>query len=97
MSHLKALDLTFNILWVQERNPDILSFSLKKSWQANPSRFPNGATMGRDAHLQSLFYLSSRVPSKGALPLSSLRRAPIERERDAPSSDPLSAISQSLP
>jgi hypothetical protein len=25
-----------NVLWVQERNPDILSFSLKKSWQANP-------------------------------------------------------------
>ena len=25
-----------NILWVEERNPDILFFSLEKSWQANP-------------------------------------------------------------
>jgi hypothetical protein len=36
--------------------------------------------MERDAHLQNLFYLSSRVPSKGALPPGSLHRAPIERE-----------------
>jgi hypothetical protein len=28
--------------------------------------------MERDAYLQSLFYLSSRVPSKGALPPGSL-------------------------
>ena len=28
-------------------------------------RFPNGVAMERDAHLQSLFYISFRVPSKG--------------------------------
>jgi hypothetical protein len=63
-----APKLNFNVLWVHERNPDILSLSLKMSRQANPSRFPDGAPMEKDAHLQSLFYLSSRVPSKGALP-----------------------------
>jgi len=36
--------------------------------------------MERDAYLQSLYYLSSRVPSKGALPPGSLHRAPIERD-----------------
>jgi len=49
--------------------------------------------MERDAYLQSLLYLSSRVPSKGALPSGSLHRAPIKR--DAPPPEPLSAISQS--
>jgi len=53
------------------------------------------APIERDAHLQSLFYLSSRVPSKGAVPPGSLHRAPTERERDAPPPEPLSAISQS--
>jgi hypothetical protein len=29
------------VLWVQERNPDILSFSLRKSWEVNPlQRYP---------------------------------------------------------
>jgi len=49
--------------------------------------------MARDAHLQSLFYLSSRVPSKGALPPGFLLKAPIER--GAPTPEPLSATSQS--
>ena len=44
-----------------------------------PSRFPSGAPMVIDARLQSLLYLSFRVPSKGALPPGSLQRAPIER------------------
>jgi hypothetical protein len=35
-----------------------------------------------DACLQGLFYLSFRVPNKGALPLGSLHRAAIERERE---------------
>jgi len=43
-----------------------------------PFRFPNRAPMERDAHLKSLTYLSSRVPSKGTLPPGSLHRAPIE-------------------
>jgi hypothetical protein len=34
--------------------------------------------METDAHLQSLFYISSRVFSKGALPLGSLHRAPMK-------------------
>jgi hypothetical protein len=53
--------------WIHKRNLCMLYFSLKRSWQANPSMFSNRATMERDAHLQSLFYLSSRVSSKGAL------------------------------
>jgi hypothetical protein len=36
--------------------------------------------MERDAHLQSLFYLSSRVPSKRTLPPGSLHSVPRERE-----------------
>jgi len=58
-----------------------------------PSRFPSGAMTERDAHLQGLFFLSSRVLSKEALPPGSLHRAPMER--DAPPPEPLSAISQS--
>jgi len=44
------------------------------------------------AHFQSLFYLSSTVPIKGALPPGSLHRVPIERERErsAPPPEPLS-------
>jgi len=49
--------------------------------------------MKRDARLQSLFYISFRVPSKGALPPGSLHRAPTER--DTPPPEPLSTISQS--
>jgi len=49
--------------------------------------------MERDARLQSLFYISFRVPSKGALPPGSLHRAPTAR--DAPPPEPLSTISQS--
>jgi len=48
--------------------------------------------MERDAHLQSLFYLSSRFPSKGALPPGSLHKNPIER--DAPPPEPLSVPSR---
>jgi len=47
-----------------------------------------------DACLQSIFYLSFRVPSKGALPPGSLHGAPIER--DGVPTEPLSATSQSL-
>jgi len=49
--------------------------------------------MERDALLQNLFYLSSRVPNKGALPLSSLHRTPIERNALPP--EPHSAFSLS--
>jgi len=59
-----------------------------------PSRFPNRARMERDAHLQSLFYLSSRVPSKGALPPVSLHRAPTKRETASPE-PPFSQLSKS--
>jgi len=40
--------------------------------------------MERDAHLQSFFYLSSRVPSKEALSPCSLHRNPIERDVSHP-------------
>ena len=58
-----------------------------------PFRFPSGAPTERDARLQSLFYISFMVPSKGALPPGSLHRAPTERDTPAP--EPLSTISQS--
>jgi len=71
-------------------NPDIrvLSFSLKSPGKRIPSRFPPvGPHMERDARLQSLFYLSSRVPSKGAVPPSSHRE---RRSTSRPSSSHLS-------
>jgi len=49
--------------------------------------------MERDSCLQNLFYISFRVPRKGALPPGSLHRAPTER--DAPPPEPLSSISHS--
>jgi len=49
--------------------------------------------MERDARLQILFYISFRVPRKGALPLGSLHRA--STERDTPTPEPLSTTSQS--
>jgi len=53
---------------------------LSKSTVDKPSSSsPNGAPMERDARLQSLFYISFRVPSKGALPLGSFHRVPTER------------------
>jgi hypothetical protein len=50
----------------------------KSSVDEHPSSFPNGAPMETDARLQSVFYLSSRVPSKGPLPPGSVHRTPIE-------------------
>ena len=44
-----------------------------------PPGSPSRAPMERYAHLQSLFYVSFRVPNKGSLPLGSLYRAPTER------------------
>jgi len=61
--------------------PRAPSSILKSLVDEPPSRFPSGASMERDTHRQSLFYLSSRAHSKGALPPGSLHRAPIERER----------------
>jgi len=43
------------VLWVQERNPDILSFLSKSPSKRIPSRFPNGAPMERDTRLQGIF------------------------------------------
>jgi hypothetical protein len=70
-----------------------LNPSLKVPGRWAPPRFPSGAPMERDARLQDIFYLASRVPSKGALPPGSPHRAPIQR--DAPPPEPHSAISES--
>ena len=47
-----------NVLWVQETNPDILSFSLKKSWQANPFQVPQWSPYGERYQLTGHFYIS---------------------------------------
>jgi len=57
----------------------------------SPFQVPQWGPLERDAQLQSLFYLSSRVSSKGALPPGSLHRATVER--NAPPAEPLSSIS----
>jgi hypothetical protein len=49
-----APDLKYNVLHVQERNPDILSFSLKKFRLANPLQFPQQGPYG-DTRLQDIF------------------------------------------
>jgi hypothetical protein len=46
------------VLWVQERNPDILSFSLKKSQQANPLQVPQRGPYGERYPLTGHFYIS---------------------------------------
>jgi hypothetical protein len=76
-------------LFREERSISTASFILlsKSLVDAPLSRFPSGAPVKKDVHLQSLFYLSSRVPSKGALPPGSLHRAPIER--NVPPPEPL--------
>jgi len=48
--------------------------------------------MDGDAHLQSLFYIIFRVPSKGAPPSGSPHRAPIKR--DVPFPEPFNYISE---
>ena len=46
--------------------PDPFFICLSKSpAYESPSRFTSGAPMERDAHLQSFFYTTFRVPSKG--------------------------------
>jgi hypothetical protein len=75
--------------------PRALFIHLSKSLVHKPPfRFPSGVPMEIDACLQSLFYLSFRVPSMGALPSGFLHTAPIER--DAPPPEVLSTTSQSL-
>jgi hypothetical protein len=61
------------------------SISESTWWMFPPPGSPNRAPIERDAHLQSLFYIYFRVPSKGAFPPGSLQRAPPpqrERERE---------------
>jgi hypothetical protein len=65
---------------VQERNPDILSFSLKKFQQANPLQVPQGGPYGER------YLLTVRVPGKGA-PSMFPNRVPMDR--DTPSPEPL--------
>ena len=50
-----------NDLWVQERNPDILSFSLKKSWQVNPLQVPQQGPYGERYLLTGHFYISLNI------------------------------------
>ena len=51
---------------------------------------PNGSPMERGAHLQNLFYISFKVPSKGAP--SRFPSQSSHRERDTPPSELLSTI-----
>jgi len=74
-------------------HPQSPFIQLSKSPIDEPSsRFLKRGPMERDARLQSLFYISFRVSSKGALPPGSLHRAPTDR--DTPSPETLSTIYQ---
>jgi ssRNA-specific RNase YbeY (16S rRNA maturation enzyme) len=50
-----------NVLWVQERNPDVLSFPLKKSQQANPLQVPQWGPCGEGYLLTGHFYISLNI------------------------------------
>jgi len=56
---------------------------------------PQQGPYGIDACLQSLFYLSFRVPNKGALSPGTLHRVPIERERCSTSKTPFNHLLKS--
>jgi len=49
-----------------------------------PSRFPSGAPMKRDTHLQSLPVITFRVPCKGTPPPGTPHRAPTGRDTPFP-------------
>ena len=73
------------VLWVQERNPDILS---KSPGKRIPSRFPKGAAMERDTRLQVivtslliyLFNVFFGVHSNGAFPPGPPHRVPSDKD-----------------
>ena len=50
-----------NVLWVQKRNPNMLSFSLKESRQANPLQVPQRGPYGEKYPLAGHFYLSLKI------------------------------------
>jgi hypothetical protein len=47
-----------NVLWVQEKNSDILSFLSKKSRQANPLQVPQRGLYGERYQLTGHFHIS---------------------------------------
>jgi hypothetical protein len=47
-----------NVLWIQEWNPDILSFSLKSPGKRITSRFPQRGPYGERYPLTGHFYVS---------------------------------------
>jgi len=53
--------LCLNVLWVQERNPDILSFSLEKSQQANSFQVPHLGHCGETYLPTGQFYVSLHI------------------------------------
>jgi len=57
-------DLTFNVLWVQEKKPRYaVSFSVKSPSKRTPSRVPNRPPVERAVRLQGLFFLHiSHIP-----------------------------------
>jgi len=65
-----------NVLWVQERNPDILSFSLKKSQQTNLLLVPQWGPFGERDLSAGHFYVSLDL-SLFIFPLESLVREPL--------------------
>jgi hypothetical protein len=75
-------------------NPDMLSFSLKKSQQANPLHVPQWTPYGERYPLTGYFYvslnislyLSPRIPGKGAPSMFSNR---VSLDSDTPSPEPL--------
>jgi len=46
------------VLWVQKRNPDMFTFSLKESQQANPLQVPQRGPYGEKYPFTGHFYLS---------------------------------------
>jgi hypothetical protein len=66
----------------------LLPVSKSPRWRGPLSKVPQRAPMERDARHQSLFYMSFKVPNKGAPSRSPSQSPDRERERDAPPPEP---------
>ena len=75
--------------------PSFIHLSMSLLYEP-PSRFPSGPPMEWDACLQSLFFISCRVPSNKGPPPGFLHRALSKRERFSTSRVPFIHLSKSL-
>ena len=79
--------------WVQEKSLDILSFSLKKSWLANPLQVPQRGPYGERYPFTGHFYISLNVSlfislSESPIGAPSMFPNRVPKDRDTLSPEP---------